>query len=191
VKNSETIESQSTVEERDSSNSAHRKTSSSLSGKLWFAFITVFVSGAVIGAVCGVIAIQSTKRCNIPRPEIVKGRIISHISKELHLSPSQKREAEQIISKMSGKISEIRKIEQPKIREIVKSSFSDIEKILNKKQKKKFNEMQQRIGSGRFRNKKGKRCPMNYNGKNRRNSGGHKRMQHNKDQKNPNKRVIE
>ena len=129
------------------------------SKKLWFAFITVFISGMAIGAVC-VITIMHGKikrHGGGPPPEMIKMRIISHMSKELNLSSDQKEKAKKIITAMSTKLFEIRKAQQPEIQEVVKLSFSNIEKILNKEQKIQFNKMYKQIGRASKRKNKGSR----------------------------------
>ena len=117
-----------------------------LSKNLWTAFITVFISGIVIGAV----SIQLFMDRKIKRyflPEHIKTRILSRITNELNLSPAQRKEADQIITKMTNQIGEIRRSQTPEIQAIIRSSFSDITKLLNKEQKKKFIHMQEKIRS--------------------------------------------
>jgi len=165
---------------KNSEKHAHMHGRRSLSGKLWFAFITVFISGAAIGAVC-IVAIMHNKirrEKDTHHPDFIKMRIISHISKELNLSPEQQQEAEKIISIMSKKIFEIRKAQQPEIQNIVKSSFSQIEDLLKNDQKIKFNKMQQRVGSWQLKGQPGKRCGSPRTGRMKKNLGGRGKMQH-------------
>lgn len=123
-----------------------------LSKNLWTAFITVFISGIIIGAV----SIQLFMDRKIKRyflPEHIKMRILTRITDELNLSPEQRRDADKIITDMTTRIADIRRAQAPEIQSIVQSSFADISKLLDEEQKKKFVQVQQRIQSCQARNR--------------------------------------
>jgi len=175
--------SESTVDRANSDAAIHKgKTAlKHRTKKLWLAFITVFISGAAIGSVCVMAIMQGkVKHYEGVNPhEMIKMRIISHMSKELNLSPEQKDETEKIITAMTKKLFEIRKAQQPEIQNIVKSSFSNIDKILNDDQKIEFKKMQRKVGScsllGKPRNLHGQHPGRN---KSRPGGGGGRGKQH-------------
>ena len=115
------------------------------SKKMWFAFITVFISGMIIGAV-GVMAIACIgfKKFH-SGPGMARMRILSYMTKELELTPEQKVEVEKIMTGMSTQFNELRKEQYPKYKEILTTAFSDIEKLLDEKQKVKFKELQEKM----------------------------------------------
>ena len=123
-----------------------------LSKNLWTAFITVFISGIVIGAV----SIQIFMDRKIKRyflPEHIKMRILSRMTEELNLSPAQRRDADQIITKMTKEIAKIRRSQAPKIQSIVQSSFADVSQLLNAEQKIKLIAMQEKVHLCQGRNR--------------------------------------
>ena len=131
------------------------------SKKIWFAFITVFISGAAIGGSCVAFILKPSHHCiSTPAPanDMVQKRIIPHMTKTLNLSREQQDKAENIMMKMSTQLREIRKQQAPEIQKIIQSSFANIEKLLNEEQKVKFIEMQKRIKSCRGRGR-GRGCP--------------------------------
>lgn len=117
-----------------------------LSKNLWTAFITVFISGIIIGAA----SIQLFMDRKIKRyflPEHIKMRILARMTDELNLSIKQRRDADKIITDMTRRIAVIRRSQAPEIQRIVKSSFKDISELLNEEQKQKFIKLQKRIES--------------------------------------------
>ena len=136
------------------------------SKNMWFAFITVFISGTVIGASCVAFLLNPPlhpdRNRPDPRNDMVQKRIIPHMTKTLNLSKAQQDEAKKIMINMSNQLREIRKQQAPKIRAIIQSSFAEIKQLLNEKQKVKFIEMQRRIKLCRVRSRaKGLKPPFN------------------------------
>jgi len=167
---------------RKTDNSVSKKKAKMHSAKLWMAFITVFISGTVIGAVCilGVIHSKIEKKAKERTgPEKMSMRITSHIAKELNLSEEQRQKAKMIITTMSSHLFEIRKTQQNEIKKTVKNSFANIEDLLTEEQKQKFKKIQKRVASCPFKGQPGKR----HGQKKRRFPGGRGKIQHNRNDK--------
>ncbi len=67
------------------------------SKKMWFAFITVFVSGMIIGGILGVGGTLLVAYKCLHGPGIGRGRLLSHMTRQLDLTPEQKLEVEKIL----------------------------------------------------------------------------------------------
>lgn len=115
------------------------------SKKMWFAFITVFISGVLIGVVAGVGGTLFVGYKCLHGPGMGGGRLLSHMTRQLDLTPEQKLEVEKIMKRMSEQLNETRNEQYPKIKNIISSSFKDIENLLDEKQKLKFTEIRERV----------------------------------------------
>ena len=70
---------------------------------------------------------------------------LDRLSRDLALSPEQKGAAERILNRVSEQLHEHFAKDRPEMEKIVDEGFSDIKKILNEDQKKRFDEVRDRF----------------------------------------------
>ena len=111
------------------------------SKKIWGAFILVFISGIMIGAVSAFVLHHNIVKKIRQKPEIKMKMMMRHLDSELNLSLKQKEQITPILKEMSLRLKTIHLEQRPKIKTIIGESFAKINLLLNDEQKVKMKTM--------------------------------------------------
>ena len=103
--------------------------------------IIAFVTGILVGVVGDhLLFIHHV----FPRG-FVAGRIADRLDRELHLSPQQKTQVQQILDRHHTRIDAIMSGVRPQVRQEIDSTNAEIEKILTPEQRAQFAKMRMRM----------------------------------------------
>ena len=136
------------------------------SKKIWGAFILVFISGIMIGAISAFIMHHHIMKKNHQKPEIKMKMMMRHLDSELNLSSDQKEQITPILEAMSLQLKTIHLEQRPKIKSIIGDSFAKINLLLNDEQKLKMKTMKikrHRMGGAGGRGQYQQRSKHNFN----------------------------
>lgn len=121
------------------------------SKKIWGAFILVFISGIMIGAVSSsLIHHHMMRKPQRPKMEMM----MRHLDSELNLSLEQKKQITPILKEMSLKLKTTHLEQRAQIKNIIGEYFAKINLLLNDEQKVKMKTM--KIKKHRMRGPRGR-----------------------------------
>jgi Spy/CpxP family protein refolding chaperone len=75
----------------------------------------------------------------------VAGRIVERLDRELHLTPQQKTQVQQILDRHRARIDAITSSVRPQVRQEIDTTNAEIEKILTPEQRAQFAKMRMRM----------------------------------------------
>lgn len=108
--------------------------------------ILILVSGIIIGSTATLMTVDQFKKQPVPPgPEYMSGRMIERITRELHLSPEQRKQLDPIVKQHMLAIDKIREVVRPKIADELKQMNDEIMAVLNEGQKQIWTDKIQRI----------------------------------------------
>jgi len=137
------------------------------SKKMWLAVVTIFISGVIIGLVSGLAINSHRSFARFPFAGNFRNRITNNLTHRLELNAEQQAETEKIINAMAEQIRHYQTIQRPKIKIVIDSAMSEIEKLLTPEQRDKFIEMRTEMAKHR-----GRRYGRQGRGRHQRNSQG-------------------
>ncbi|HEX9500411.1 MAG TPA: hypothetical protein VGA10_02035 [Thermoanaerobaculia bacterium] len=85
------------------------------------------------------------------RPQFSTRRIVEHLDRELHFSPQQKSDVQQIIDRHHARIDTLMAGIQPQVRAELDTVNAEIEKILTPQQRVEFKKIQMRFSAAHQR----------------------------------------
>ncbi len=105
-----------------------------------------FVAGALIGFAGGrFYSLFHGPMRGGPGPEFVRGRIISHLDRELDLTPQQKDQLAQIMDRHHKRMQDLSAAVRPQMRQEIEAANREIEAVLTPEQREKFQTMRMRM----------------------------------------------
>jgi Spy/CpxP family protein refolding chaperone len=108
--------------------------------------IVAFIAGLIVGVVGGHLLFMH--HLLFPKGFVAR-RIVDRLDHELHLTPQQKAQVQQIIDRHHVRIEALMRGVRPQIRQEIDASNAEIEKILTPDQRAKFSRMRMRMPGGR------------------------------------------
>jgi hypothetical protein len=121
------------------------------SKKMWLAVVTIFISGVIIGLVSGLAINRQRSFLRFPLAGRFRNRITNNLTHRLELNAEQQAETEKIINAMAEQIRNYQTIQRPKIKAVIDSAMSEIEKLLTSEQREKFIAMRAKMAKHRGR----------------------------------------
>ncbi len=104
--------------------------------------IIAFVAGILVGVVGDHLLFIHHL---FPRGGFVAGRIADRLDRELHLTPQQKTQVQQILDRHRTRIDAIMSSARPQVRQEIDATNAEIEKILTPEQRAQFAKMPMRM----------------------------------------------
>ncbi len=114
--------------------------------KVWMGIVLVFAVGALAGSLAtGLYFKHRIGRFAEGRRPPVKALLLKKLSHQLDLTEKQRVEIEEILEELHVKLNELRRNRRPELEKAFDHSFGLIQEKLNAEQKRKFDEIREKL----------------------------------------------